>query len=162
MSLFVFPGSFDPFTRGHLDLATRALSICDRLVVAVAVNPGKRALFLPDERVELIRRSLGEELEPRTEVMAWNGLVADLVATTGADAVVRGIRGAADLDWELSLHEANRALAPGFETVLLPCSPELRWISSSLIRELLDHGRDVSALVPDAVAGDVNARGKKR
>ena len=94
--------------------------------------------------------------------MVWNGLLADLVAKTGADAVVRGIRDGDDLDWELRLHEANRNLAPKFETVLLPCAPELRWISSSLVRELLGYGRDISALVPEAAAEAVNARGKRR
>ncbi len=160
MSLLILPGSFDPFTRGHLDLARRALRLCDRLIVAVAVHPGKKPLFLPDERVRLIRAALGEELEPRSEVMLWNGLIADLAAKTGADAVVRGVRDSADLAWESRLHEANVRLAPGFETVWLPCDPALRWISSSLVRELLEHGRPVDALVPEAIAAEVAGKAK--
>src|SRR5688572_8297234 len=153
----VYPGSFDPITRGHLDLIRRGARLFDRLVVAVLVNPEKKPLLSEEERVELIARETRGE--PRVEVRAFRGLVADLAVEVGARWLLRGVRAAADLEFELPMAHSNHLLGdPGVETVFLPARPELAFISSRLVREIARSGGDLRPFVTPAVAKQLLAK----
>jgi pantetheine-phosphate adenylyltransferase len=144
----VFPGSFDPLTRGHEDLVRRALSFADKVIVAVAVNITKQPLFTLDERVSLIRQAVAD---PRVEVRSFDGLLADFVRAAGATLIVRGLRAVSDFEYEFQMALMNRTLAPGIETVFVVPAFDLTYLSSSLVREVARFGGDVSRLVHPAV-----------
>ncbi|PYO40886.1 MAG: pantetheine-phosphate adenylyltransferase [Gemmatimonadetes bacterium] len=144
----VYPGSFDPVTRGHEDLIRRARRFADRLIVAVAVNPAKQPLFTLDERVALIRRVVDD---PAIEVSAFDGLLAQFARAAGATLIVRGLRAVSDFEYEFQMALMNRNLAPGIETVFLVPAFDLTYLSSSLVREVARFGGDVSSLVHPAV-----------
>lgn len=141
----IFPGSFDPYTIGHYSIVERALPMFDKIVVAVGVNRNKRAFFSEEERVEAIRRLYAGE--SRVEVMAYYGLTVDAAADCGARFILRGVRLIQDFEYEKNLAEVNRNIS-GLETVLLYTLPEYGHISSSIVRELIGFGRDVSNLLP--------------
>lgn len=144
--VWVFPGSFDPVTRGHEDLIRRAAALCDTLYVAVLINPDKNG-FLPfKKRLELLR-SVCADL-PNAQVESHNGLLADYVRMKQADAVVRGVRSASEMETELPWASFNRMLYDRFEVIYLPAKPELRDVSSSMVRQLAAFGGDISAFVP--------------
>ena len=147
-SIAVYPGSFDPITRGHEDLIRRARHFADRLIVAVAVNPSKQPLFTLDERVALIRRIVDD---PAIEVRAFDGLLANFARDAGATLIVRGLRAISDFEYEFQMALMNRNLAPGIETVFLVPAFDLTYLSSSLVREVARFGGDVSSLVHPAV-----------
>lgn len=144
----VYPGSFDPVTRGHEDLIRRARRFADRLIVAVAVNPAKQPLFTLDERVALIRRVVDD---PAIEVRSFDGLLAEFARVAGATLIVRGLRAISDFEYEFQMALMNRNLAPGIETVFLVPAFDLTYLSSSLVREVARFGGDVSSLVHPAV-----------
>jgi pantetheine-phosphate adenylyltransferase len=152
----IYPGSFDPPTRGHEDLIRRSLALADRVIVAVAANSAKQPLFSIAERVELLRAALGEE--PRVSVETFDGLLADFVRTVGATMVVRGLRAVSDFEYEFQMALMNRQLHPGLETVFLVPALDLTYLSSSLVREVARHGGDVGALVHPAVAEALRRR----
>ena len=140
----VYPGSFDPVTRGHEDLIPRARRFAERLIVAVAVNPAKQPLFTLDERVALIRRVVDD---PAVDVRAFDGLLAEFARAAGATLIVRGLRAISDFEYEFQMALMNRNLAPGIETVFLVPAFDLTYLSSSLVREVARFGGDVSSLV---------------
>jgi pantetheine-phosphate adenylyltransferase len=144
----VYPGSFDPITKGHEDLIRRALSFADKVIVAVAVNITKQPLFTLEERVSLIRQAV---VDPRVEIRSFDGLLADFVRAAGATLIVRGLRAVSDFDYEFQMALMNRTLAPGVETVFLVPAFDLTYLSSSLVREVARFGADVSRLVHPAV-----------
>jgi len=144
----VYPGSFDPITRGHEDLIRRALTFADRVIVAVAVNVAKQPLFTLEQRVALIQKAA---VDPRVEVRSFDGLLADFVRTAGATLIVRGLRAVSDFEYEFQMALMNRNLAPGVETVFLVPAFDLTYLSSSLVREVARFGGDVSQLVHPAV-----------
>ena len=144
----VYPGSFDPITRGHEDLIRRALTFADRVIIAVAVNVAKQPLFTLEERVALIQKAA---VDPRVEVRSFDGLLADFVRTAGATLIVRGLRAVSDFEYEFQMALMNRNLAPGVETVFLVPAFDLTYLSSSLVREVARFGGDVSQLVHPAV-----------
>jgi pantetheine-phosphate adenylyltransferase len=147
----VYPGSFDPFTNGHLDVVDRALKIFDRLIVAVAANPDKRQpLFTADERVKLIRESLkGRE---HVEVTTFTGLTVEFARSHGATTVVKGLRAYSDFDAELQQALMNRKLAPDIHTVFLMSSFTHIFVSSSILKDIASYGGKVSDMVPPPVA----------
>lgn len=149
----LYPGTFDPFTHGHLDLVRRARRLVGRLVVAVA-QEAPRAAFDADTRVRLARAVLDAEGLPGPEITVrpFAGLVVDAAREEQATLLIRGVRGAMDLDYELRMAFANRDLAPGIETTFLPPSPETIRVSGSLVREVARLGGDVSRWVHPAVA----------
>jgi pantetheine-phosphate adenylyltransferase len=147
--LVLYPGSFDPFTLGHLDIASRALRIFDRLVIAVAAD-GKAAWLPLAERLALVQAAVADL--GRCEVVPFHGLLVEEVRRRGAVAVVRGIRSAGDYEHEWSLANVNSRLDPAFETVCLLSRPEFAAISSTLVREVARHGGALDALVPGPVA----------
>jgi pantetheine-phosphate adenylyltransferase len=144
----VFPGSFDPITRGHEDLIRRAKSFADSVVVAVAASVSKDPLFTVEERVALIRRAVDD---PGLEVRSFDGLLADFARAARASVIVRGLRAVSDFEFEFKMALMNRTLAPGIETVFLVPAFDLTYLSSSLVREVARFGGDVSQLVHPAV-----------
>ena len=146
----LFPGTFDPFTLGHLDVARRAHALFGRVTVVVADHPTKRQLFDVPERCELIREVLADF--EGTGVVATSGLLVDACKELGADVVVRGVRSAADLEYESRMAHANRAMLPTLDTIFLARSPGLSHISSTLVRQIGAMGGDVSSFVPPLIA----------
>lgn len=147
--LALYPGSFDPFTLGHLDIVERASRLFSRLEVTVARNAGKTALLTADERCELIRASI-THLDNVT-VRSFNGLLADHAVEQGAVALVRGLRQVSDFEYELRMAFANRRLAPGIETIFLMTNEEYALISSSIVRDIHHWKGDISSFVPEPV-----------
>jgi len=147
----VYPGSFDPFTNGHLDVVERALGIFDHLIVAVAANPDKRQpLFTVDERVRLIKDAL--KGRDRVEVATYTGLTVEYARSRGATTLVKGLRAYSDFDAELQQALMNRKLAPDIHTVFLMSSFAHIYVSSSILKDIASYGGNVSDLVPAAVA----------
>ena len=141
----IFPGSFDPFTIGHHSIVERALPLFDKIVVAVGMNSKKQS-FLPEiDRLDAIRRLYADE--PRVEVIAYSGLTVEAAEQCGARYILRGVRTVKDFEYEKTLADINRKIA-GLETVLLYTLPEYGSISSSIVRELISLGRDVTDLLP--------------
>lgn len=145
MRKVLFPGSFDPFTLGHADIVQRALGLFDEVVVAVGYNEQKKGWMPVEERVEAIRKLYKDE--PRVTVESYTGLTVDFARGKGVTAIVRGVRTTADFEYEMQLADVNRQLT-GIETVLLPASPQLASLSSSVVRELASFGHDVSGFLP--------------
>jgi pantetheine-phosphate adenylyltransferase len=144
----VYPGSFDPVTKGHEDLIHRSLAFVDKLVVAVAINTAKQPLFTLEERVQLIRDTVSDT---RVEVQSFDGLLVQLAQSVGATVIIRGLRAVSDFDYEFQMALMNRNLAPEIETVFLVPAFDLTYLSSSLVREVARFGADVSALVHPSV-----------
>ena len=145
----VYPGSFDPPTRGHEDLVRRSLSLADRLIVAVAMNVGKQPLFSVEERLEMLRGAVGDD--SRVSFQSFDGLLAEFAKKVGATIIVRGLRAVSDFEYEFQMALMNRQLHPSLETVFLVPAVDLTYLSSSLVREVARFGGDVSALVHPAV-----------
>lgn len=143
--LALFPGSFDPFTKGHADIVTRALALFDEVIIGVGYNEQKPGWMPIEERVEKIRQIYADE--PRIKVESYKGLTADFAKEKGISAIVRGVRTASDFEYELQMADVNKQLT-GIETVLLPASPQLASLSSSVVRELAHFGQDISAFLP--------------
>jgi pantetheine-phosphate adenylyltransferase len=147
----VYPGSFDPFTVGHLDIAERASELFDELVIAVVHNPNKTPMFSLVDRVELVEQSLSEAgLQGIRVVALESGLLVDLCTDVGADVIVKGARSATDVDFEFPMAQINRELT-GIETAILISAPELSHVSSSLVRQLAQNGGDVRKYVAKPV-----------
>lgn len=143
--LVLFPGSFDPFTRGHADIVRRALEMFDGIVIAVGYNEQKTGWIPVEERVTAIRKLYADE--PRITVERYTGLTVDFAREQGIGIIIRGVRTVADFEFEMQLADVNRQLT-GIETILLPASPQLASLSSSIVRELAHFGHDVSAFLP--------------
>lgn len=141
MKRAIFPGSFDPFTIGHEDVVRRALDLFDEVVIAIGVNAMKKPCFPLEDRIALIEKAFADE--KKVKVMSYTCLTAELVEQLQADYLLRGVRIVADFEYEKQMAEANRELC-GVDTILLYTSPELGHVSSSLVRELYMHGKDVS------------------
>ena len=152
----LYPGSFDPPTRGHQDLIRRAARLADKLVVAVAVNPNKQPLFSTEERLELLRASIDRDLD--VELASFDGLLADYARKIGATLLIRGLRAVGDFEYEFQMALMNRQLHSGLETVFLVPASGLTYVSASLVREVARFGGDVSALVSPAVAAALARR----
>ncbi len=153
MSVAVYPGSFDPLTYGHLDVARRAAGVFERVIIAVLDNPRKAPLLDTETRVHIIRRSVDEllpEATGRIEVEAFAGLTVDFCRRRGARSIVRGLRAVSDFENELQLAHNNRKLAPDIDSVFLMTELEHGYVSSSLVKEIATFGGDVSGMVPPA------------
>jgi pantetheine-phosphate adenylyltransferase len=154
----VCPGSFDPVTNGHLDIFGRAAALFDEVVVAVGVNKSKASsnrLFTSDERLEMI----ADAVKPwaNVQVQGFTGLVTDFCREIGAQAIVKGLRGSGDYDYELQMAQMNAHLTE-VETVFLMTDPSMSFVSSSLVKEVASFGGDVSGLVPSAVLERLTGR----
>jgi pantetheine-phosphate adenylyltransferase len=145
----MYPGSFDPVTLGHVDIATRASAIFDKVVVAVYAVPSKNLLFSTEERVGLFRKAV--EHLPNVEVAEFTGLVVASARQLGAKVIVRGLRSGSDFEYEFEMAYMNKKLAPDIELVCLMASLPYQYVSSSLLKEVIALGGDVSGLVPPRV-----------
>lgn len=151
---FLYSGSFDPVTNGHVDVLAQALDLADRVVVAIGVHPGKKPLFEFDERVTMIRETveaLGVD-QARVDVVAFSDLVVEAARRVGAVAIVRGLRDGTDLDYEMQMAGMNGAMAPTIRTLFLPASPGVRHITATLVRQIAAMGGDVRPFAPESVA----------
>ena len=149
--LAIYPGSFDPITKGHEDVARRSLLIADRVVVAVAhtASQAKGGLFGVEERLEMVREVFRDD--ERIEACRFEGLLVDLAQTIGAQFVVRGLRAVSDFEYEFEMAQMNRELWAGAETVFLTPNPKYSFLSASLVREVSRLGADVSRFVSEPV-----------
>ena len=147
----ICPGSFDPITLGHLDIIRRAAALFDAVTVCVMVNGGKGGgMFSAQERLEFARLAVAGL--DNVDCLRWDGLLADLAAEQGASALVKGVRGAGDFDWEYQMACINRRLGGAVETVLLPAAPEYVYFSSTMAREMIRYRQDLRKYLPAAVA----------
>jgi pantetheine-phosphate adenylyltransferase len=153
----VFPGSFDPMTNAHLDVATRAARLFDRLVIGVLNNPRKAPLFGVEERVRLIRESVAD-LGPHVEVAGFDGLTVAFARAQGAGFIVRGLRAVSDFEAELQMALTNRKLEPSVDTTFLMTALEFGYVSSTLAKEVASFGGDVAEMVPAPVANALRER----
>ena len=162
MKIAIYPGSFDPITLGHLNIIKRASLCFDKLIVAVMVNEEKRnsGLFTPEERVELIRRTV--ERFPNVGVEHSSILVAEYAREKGACTLVKGLRAVSDYEYELQMALINRRLNPQLETMFIPSSSKYTYISSSTVKELASYGADLKDFVPREIIGDVQEKIKSR
>ncbi|MEG9499144.1 pantetheine-phosphate adenylyltransferase [Mannheimia indoligenes] len=145
----IYAGTFDPITNGHLDIIRKASMLFGKVIVAVAKNPSKQPLFELEERVELVKKSCAEL--DNIEVIGFSGLLADFAKEQNAKVLIRGIRGADDIDYEIQLAQLNHKLSGDLETIFFPPSVEWRYLSSTMVREIYRHNGDVSQFVPQAV-----------
>lgn len=153
----IYPGSFDPLTNGHLDLIARASKLFDEVIVALLVNPNKQPLFTVEERVALLQEVLTPRF-PNVLIETFSGLLVEYARERQAQAIIRGLRSAADYDYELPMVLMNRHLYPGVETVFLTAAQEYTHISSSLVKEVFKLGGDIDAMVPEAVSRRMKAK----
>ncbi|MGL4495950.1 MAG: pantetheine-phosphate adenylyltransferase [Beijerinckiaceae bacterium] len=151
----LYAGSFDPVTNGHLDIVKQACGLCDRLVIAIGVHPGKTPLFTADERAEMLREvcaPLGTTRGVAIEVVSFDGLVIDAARKADATLMIRGLRDGTDLDYEMQMAGMNGTMAPDVATVFLPASPMVRPITATLVRQIAKMGGDITSFVPPSVA----------
>ncbi len=146
----LFPGSFDPFTAGHLDILKRALTMFDEVVVAIGINIDKRGFFSTEKKMEIIRQATAG-LEG-VSVIHYDNLTVDTCRELGIRHIVRGVRNMIDFETERSIADANRKLAPEIETIIIPTAQEFAHISSTAVRDLIKHHGDTSLFVPDGVS----------
>jgi pantetheine-phosphate adenylyltransferase len=146
----VYPGTFDPFTNGHLDIVTRIQGLFDRVVVAVANNPSKSPLFTIQERVELIRETVAAY--PSVEVDTFDGLLVEYAKSIGARSIIRGLRAVSDFEYELQMALMNRRLHEDIETFFMAPNAEYSFLSSALVKEVATYGGNVTEMVPACVA----------
>lgn len=150
MTVAIYPGTFDPITLGHLDIAARAAKLFEKLIIAVYESPEKHPIFHIEERVELVKRSIGHL--PNVEVRSFNVLTVDFAKRVEATAMVRGLRMSADFEREFDMAMMNKRLYPELELVCLMASVEYQFLSSTLLKEAVSLGGDISDLVPEHVA----------
>lgn len=150
MKLAIYPGTFDPFTLGHLDIAERALRLFDRLVITVAVHAEKSTLLSAEERLDLIQQSTAH-LEG-IQVVSFDGLIAEHARELGACALVRGLRTSRDFDYESQMAHTNRRMVPEIDTIFLHTSADHALTSSSLVRDILHWNGDIRPFVPPVIA----------
>ncbi|MXN53334.1 pantetheine-phosphate adenylyltransferase [Shinella sp. AETb1-6] len=163
MTVAFYPGSFDPFTNGHVDVLVQALNVASRVIVAIGVHPGKTPLFSFDERADLIGQSVAGVLPERAgdvSVVSFSNLVVDAARAHGARLLIRGLRDGTDFDYEMQMAGMNRQMAPDIQTVFLPAGAASRPITATLVRQIAAMGGDVSAFVPAPVLAALKARQK--
>ena len=159
MSTAIYPGSFDPVTLGHLNIIKRAAACFDKVIVCVMINSKKQGMFTPEERVELLRRSV--ERFPNVEVDHSTELLAAYAKRRGAHVVVKGLRAVSDYEQEVQMAVINRKLNPELETMFLASSEKYTYISSTIVKEMARYGADLTDFVPREIVDDVNRRTKE-
>ena len=145
----LFPGSFDPFTAGHLNILQRALTMFDAVVVAVGINIGKKGFFTNEKKIDIIRQATAGMEGVR--VLHYDDLTINICRELGIRHIVRGVRNMIDFETERSIADANRRLAPEIETIIIPTAQEFAHISSTAVRDILKHGGDTSLFIPEGV-----------
>ena len=145
MNRAIFPGTFDPFTIGHESIVRRALTFVDEVIIAIGINEQKHSLFPVEKREQMIRDFYKDE--PRVKVMSYSNLTVDFAHEVGANTIIRGIRTVKDFEYEETIADINRKLT-GIETIFLFTEPDLTSISSSIVRELMKYGKDITQFLP--------------
>lgn len=153
MKIAIYPGSFDPVTRGHLDIIRRASNIVDKLYIAVLRNSAKNSWFTPEERIELIEKVTADI--PNVEVISFDGLTAELCREKNAGFIVRGLRAVTDFEYELQLAQINHRLNEKVDTIFFTTSAEYSYVSSSIVKEVAMYGGDISTFVKSEIIDDV-------
>lgn len=159
MKVAIYPGSFDPVTKGHLDVLERASSIFDKVIIVVSVNTNKQSFISAEDRISLIKECV-KHLK-NVEVDSYNGLTVDYAKSKGADVLIRGLRAVSDFEYEMQLSQVNHALDSEINTVFLITKPEYNFISSSTIREIAIMRGDISKFVPAPVKKFLEDKYKK-
>ena len=157
----LYPGSFDPVTNGHLDVFRQAVGLCDRLIVAIGVHPGKKPLFTVEERVKLVRdvfAPVAAKAGCTFDCTTYDNLTVTAARKAGATIMIRGLRDGTDLDYEMQIAGMNETMAPEVQTVFVPASVAARPITATLVRQIAGMGGDVSAFVPPAVAASLKTK----
>ena len=155
----VCPGSFDPITKGHIDIIHRASQMFDKVIVVVMTNTAKTPTFTPEERIDMINRSV-KDMGDNIEVDMHGGLLADYVNQKGAIAIVKGLRAVSDFEYEFQLALINKKLNPAAETMFFTTTSENMYLSSSVVRSVASVGGDISSFVPECIIDDVNNKYK--
>lgn len=153
MKTFIYPGSFDPVTNGHLDIIERASKICDKLIVAVLVSHNKIPLFAMEERVDLLRRVVGDC--HNVEIECFSGLLVDFVKKNQADVIIKGLRAVSDFEYELQMALLNKKQSPEIETLFMMSNINYSFLSSSMVKELARYGGNIKGLVPQCIEEDI-------
>ena len=157
----LYAGSFDPVTNGHLDVVRQASGLCDRLVLAIGIHPGKTPLFPFEERLAMLTETCGPLTKARGVELAcvtFDDLVITAAQREGATILIRGVRDGTDLDYEMQMAGMNGTMAPDIQTVFLPASPAVRPITATLVRQIGKMGGDITAFVPAPVAARMKAK----
>lgn len=145
----LFPGTFDPMTLGHVDVIKRSVPLFDKLIIAIGVNANKTPMFSVEQRTEWIKEIFKDY--PTIEVTNYTGLTINFCKEVGANYMMRGIRYIADFEYEKAIADMNRSLAPEVETIFLTCAPEYSTVSSTIVRDVIRNGGDVSHFVPSEI-----------
>ncbi len=152
MKIALYPGTFDPITKGHMDVISRALRIFDKLVIGVASNPAKKPMFTFEERIDLVKKIIEEEYDPaHVDVIGFECLTVELARRVGAASLIRGLRAVTDFEYELQIALTNRNLARDIESVFLMPSVEYIYLNSTIVKEVAKHGGEIGAFVHEAV-----------
>lgn len=157
----LYPGSFDPVTNGHLDVVRHAVGLCDRLIVAIGIHPGKKPLFTTEQRLEMVEdvfAPVASAAGCAFDCATYDALTITAAQKAGATIMIRGLRDGTDLDYEMQIAGMNEAMAPGVQTVFVPASVAVRPITATLVRQIAAMGGDVSAFVPPSVAASLKSR----
>ena len=145
----IFPGTFDPITRGHVDVVKRTINLFDKLIIAVGINSAKQPMYTTEQRISWISEIFKDD--KNVGVTSYSGLTINFCKEVNANYILRGIRSVGDFEYEKAIADMNRMLQPDIETIFLTCSPIYSTISSTLVRDVIRHNGDVSQFVPDEV-----------
>lgn len=158
MRVGFYPGSFDPITNGHIDIIKRSLAIVDKLIVGIGISATKTPIFTFEQRQAMIDAEIGPLAKQKgveMQVVSFQDLLVQVARDHGAHIILRGLRTAADYEYEAQMTSMNRSMAPEIETVFLPASPEVSFVSSTLVRQILAMGGDISPFVPQSVLNEI-------
>ena len=158
----IYPGSFDPITLGHLNIIKRAAALFDKVIVCVMVNSAKNCLFEPEERVNLIRRVVESAELDNVEVDSSNILLADYARQKGAKTIVKGLRAVSDYEYEVQMAIVNSKINPVLDTVFIPAGEKYTYLSSTIVKEMVRYGVDLTEFVPREIADDLVKKSKDR
>lgn len=153
MNIAVYPGSFDPVTKGHLDIIKRASKLYDKVIVGVLTNRGKFPFFSTEKRIEFIKKAVADF--DNVEVDCFNGLLVDFLKTKKANVIIKGLRATSDFEYEFQMALVNKQMCDDIETIFLTSSVKYTYLSSSVVREIGRYGGDVSAFVPSVILNDI-------
>lgn len=156
MRIALFPGTFDPVTFGHLDIIERALPLFDKLYIGIGINSNKQPMFSAETRVQWLNETFKNE--PKIEAVIYEGLTVDCCKRISATYILRGIRYVNDFEYEKAIADMNRSLDENIETVFLTCLPKYTSVASTLVRDVIRNGGDVSQFVPDTVLKTIRQR----
>ena len=159
MRIAVCPGSFDPITKGHLDIIKRASLLFDKVIVGVLQNPAKTTTFTAQERVDFIRRATAQL--PNVEADSFDGLLVNYMERVGAIAIVKGLRAVSDFEYEFQMSLTNRRLNPDIDTVFLNTAQEYLYLSSSMVKQIAAFGGEIKDFIPEPIFEDINNRLQK-